>query len=739
METSCAPGLYNGLEGTTNSTACLPCAIGQYNARTGADACFQCSKSSNSLLPGAVTCDCIGKNRTFQSDDGACVCNPGYEAYDKDFKITTGDSDLDCQPKVYNRCADNEVRAQDGSCVDKTQCSAVCAPQPGYYVEGLGCQCGEQPSTQIEDFCDQTCQQAQPSTYYENGKIVTVSSSGMKTESTPSLDSGTLDKDTKNVVSMTVDGSNVVGQYPETGGSSTRRRRRRLSTGNASNASSYGDSAVLNGIVCINEKDALMFSLTDGKNNYPVYAKDSMLNSNKQFDYGAFRKLGELSNSNKITVKTFAFTFMTPGVYAFYMSKSPEKLMLVNVVKEGTKCPGDGKTPFLPMTESNIVSLGIKTDSKIILAPNWTLMLGLVGGLFGMIVFVIGGLHYFRRKSWAAGDSDGGPSYRREARSATLRELHEQGSVVKVQERRGATGAGGRGGGGGGDGDEEDPRKLSIFLDQAVHGADGSFALQEDHTGFGRGGVGAAGMGRILDEIKKLRALIIKDSVGENLREGRDLEYSLQDATASMTSTLADQFVDLLRREIERRGAFEQRRLDLFEDARVSLQALSKTLRRGAGQTADAIASELEATKGQTTLSPEQRSVEASQVLTDLDTALKHTLAYTRCCNEESARREKVAVIVEMLLEQGVKYGISDSDFEKIVMQLARLAAVEELYQRDLAKGTALFSGFCRIVPGEVVEWKGALKVFAGGASGDDGDDGRFLRAQQGKSHRSYY
>lgn len=50
---------------------------------------------------GASSCKCIGKNRAFQHSDGSCVCKAGYVFYNElDFKSSSGDSDLDCQPEV---------------------------------------------------------------------------------------------------------------------------------------------------------------------------------------------------------------------------------------------------------------------------------------------------------------------------------------------------------------------------------------------------------------------------------------------------------------------------------------------------------------------------------------------------------------------------------------------------------------------------------------------------------------
>jgi hypothetical protein len=46
-------------------------------------------------------------------------------------------------------------------------------------------------------------------------------------------------------------------------------------------------SAIFNPIYCIHETDSFMFNIPDYE-HYPQYMKNSVINSNEQFDYGAF-------------------------------------------------------------------------------------------------------------------------------------------------------------------------------------------------------------------------------------------------------------------------------------------------------------------------------------------------------------------------------------------------------------------------------------------------------------------
>jgi len=67
------------------------------------------------------------------------------------------------------------------------------------------------------------------------------------------------------------------------------------------------------------------WDLTDGTGNYPVYVKDSYLNTNPEFDYGAFRRLQDFAEANGGTsdLTLFAFTFDEAGTYTFASSADP--------------------------------------------------------------------------------------------------------------------------------------------------------------------------------------------------------------------------------------------------------------------------------------------------------------------------------------------------------------------------------------------------------------------------------
>ena len=90
------------------------------------------------------------------------------------------------------------------------------------------------------------------------------------------------------------------------------------------------------------------------KDKYPVYVKDSLLNTNNDFDFGEFTELPtNLADGNG---EAFVFTFTQPGVYVFSDSRNEAKQMVIAIMGENQRCPGD--TAFLPQTYSALLKVG---------------------------------------------------------------------------------------------------------------------------------------------------------------------------------------------------------------------------------------------------------------------------------------------------------------------------------------------------------------------------------------------
>jgi hypothetical protein len=108
-------------------------------------------------------------------------------------------------------------------------------------------------------------------------------------------------------------------------------------------------------IVCLQLGQGLLF---DVSTSYPVYDKDNLLNTNSNFDYGAFLDLKLLLQNNATnSVKVFGFTFTTAGVYVFYDAKAPSQFSVLKVAAANENCPLTAS--IVPFTSSALVSMGM--------------------------------------------------------------------------------------------------------------------------------------------------------------------------------------------------------------------------------------------------------------------------------------------------------------------------------------------------------------------------------------------
>ncbi len=129
----CPRGSYGKWWKATSQSQCVPCPPGHYSDVEGMTKCKQCGSSSSSER-GAVSCNCIGKYRSFHKSDGACRCKSNYYYFDETQRSRTDDDGIgDCQQITRDLCTPGQVRMQStSSCVlpDAVQsvCDSVCRP-----------------------------------------------------------------------------------------------------------------------------------------------------------------------------------------------------------------------------------------------------------------------------------------------------------------------------------------------------------------------------------------------------------------------------------------------------------------------------------------------------------------------------------------------------------------------------------------------------------------------------------
>ena len=321
-------------------------------------------------------------------------------------------------------------------------CSTICGTSGGTFSTTTGtCQCND--ITLLDSVCSRSCRDTAPSMRCLSDGNIQVSIGDTTYEISPAsipLSSGviTCSSSSVGIPSSVYTMSTTEGQY--TGiyglGSTVSNviARRRLSNLHslASIFNNTLESAVegqhsyrrrldgtlsakySNAIVCIRLNDSILFEVNNSF--VPVYEKDSLLNTNKVFDYSAFRDLAVRAKST-LKVTSFAFTFSVAGTYVFSLLSNPSKMTIIGVMPAGVNCSVAG--PFVEFSDSNLIKMGVVTNNNIVLTPDWNLVLGLLFGMMALLLIVVGFLYYFRKRAWSAHFAVE-TKYRNKSRSAPI-------------------------------------------------------------------------------------------------------------------------------------------------------------------------------------------------------------------------------------------------------------------------------------------------------------------------------
>lgn len=160
-------------------------------------------------------------------------------------------------------------------------------------------------------------------------------------------------------------------------------------------------------IVCLPLGGTLLFDLPEGKTTYPIYLKNSLLNTNPDFDYGNFRHLASLAANEDSEIRYFAYSFAQNGTYAFTTSNNPQRgaTLVVVVMAAGLECPVE--TSLVPVSYDNLVLLGLRRSEIPALVPDWSTIAGMLIGLFLFLIVLMACILTLRRLAF------GDTSYRK--------------------------------------------------------------------------------------------------------------------------------------------------------------------------------------------------------------------------------------------------------------------------------------------------------------------------------------
>lgn len=158
-----------------------------------------------------------------------------------------------------------------------------------------------------------------------------------------------------------------------------------------------------NPISCLSAGSTIVFDIS--KDSYPVYVKDSLLNTNDNFDYSLFRELQYLSTTSQaFSMTSFSFTFTESGTYVFKLSSLSQKITIIRVVDTNIQC---GTSSFVEFSNNNLILLGIVSNSDIVVSPDWNMIIGLLSGMLGVVLLIVSFLYYFRKKAWSTKHAHG--------------------------------------------------------------------------------------------------------------------------------------------------------------------------------------------------------------------------------------------------------------------------------------------------------------------------------------------
>eukprot|EP00347_Sterkiella_histriomuscorum_P016022 403354791 len=398
---ACPRGSYGSKTKLTSQDDCTKCPSGQYSDVIALKSCKKCTGYTSSV-EGSTSCSCIGSNRVYLAQTGKCVCKAGFEPADK---TANENSDVDCVERIYDTCTESQIQDQYGVCKDKNDCSAECNGGTGTISAGIGiCQCDDQ--TTAVDVCDSACMSKQKQVTFNSNGSISIYDPVTKTTSISSLNQTGLEgsaqcsnSDTSycQLLSLSSTSSGDFAADFSVPSSLTKSSTSKRMLTSRSRYLQTSQNYVSNPVVCMPGGSALIFEEIS-KSHYPVYMKDSLINTNSNFDYSSFSVL-ETKLLNGTKIDKFVFTFQDSGVYVFGDSADNSRQTIISVMPSSQKCPSN--LVYDAKTQANLLKVGVSVNKDIIFSPDWGFFIGIVAAVLGLILITVLTIGYVYRKSWA--------------------------------------------------------------------------------------------------------------------------------------------------------------------------------------------------------------------------------------------------------------------------------------------------------------------------------------------------
>jgi hypothetical protein len=308
---------------------------------------------------------------------------------------------------VFQRCSGDEEMDSNAACRLKDDCSAQCSGGAGEMEASLGvCACAD--ATTAKDICDKECIATLPQVSFSVAGDIAVTDPVTNNTETFSRKSLTtlfgsarcqLQETTDcKILNLGKDASNgdftADFQAPALLGSPRRslHSHRYMQSGGTANT-----QKIRNPVVCATAGSAIIFEEVS-KANYPVYQKNSLLNTNKEFDYGSFVVLGEGLTNGSLSATAFIFKFDEAGIYVFRDSANLAKEIVVAIMTAGGQCPTG--LIYEAKEFSSLLTVGASLSTDITLTPDWTFFFASLAAFFFLIFLSAITISYIYNKNW---------------------------------------------------------------------------------------------------------------------------------------------------------------------------------------------------------------------------------------------------------------------------------------------------------------------------------------------------
>ncbi|CDJ42862.1 hypothetical protein ETH_00031830 [Eimeria tenella] len=162
-------------------------------------------------------------------------------------------------------------------------------------------------------------------------------------------------------------------------------------------------------VQCLQLYDSVVWWVGEGV--YPIFLKDSLLNTNTEIDISAFLQLAssmgsrDMSRSFRNTRSTsssleyFVYTFTVEGVFAFGTSEDSSPQAIFSVVGEGIQCATGTRFPETA-THSSLARIGAQLQQVLNVEPDLTISLLTFACLLVVLVLLLVSISAARRSQY---------------------------------------------------------------------------------------------------------------------------------------------------------------------------------------------------------------------------------------------------------------------------------------------------------------------------------------------------